>query len=721
MERFANDESTVNSIHSQLAAAEVEAVTSETSCITEDREIKAIAVHCSTESNSDIDECVDEISTDNAADNVDGSVAAENCVDPSPGTMEGQDLEDKQISALMAHEKQRHQQLLLQHINQLRQLQKIHKTQQRKRQLNNVPCTRPNKPQREPRQDQWLQEHRQKRKQNLKQHSKQQQKQNRQQQKEKQPQQMDEPSHDPDQQTPLPCDGKSASIALAFQCHTLDTSCATATPMVDQTESQCSATEPVGSESKRNVESIHCGNDMLYGPTSAVMAKSSTSENYITTCDEDDVCDVKPQQTLLGDTNAEDYEVIQSTACDSSTFSASKFPEHIGSVAAFVCTPTKTPTDGLDHITSDLSATQSVNVVEGVLPPHKTKDTEEADAPTITKTAVSENTAGTTVDVAHHGPLRNSRVAGEDSTDDTAVTCGTAVTVGKISPQKLLHDIKMMEIQIRSISKRDRKTPSANKQRSSVKDACSTYSNGLHLCSSAEANTRSTSLTAEDNGRSASVTHATSVSFVADIHNAGDQNGHVGEDDAACIAQTAQVSDNASEVNKQHRPCRSLLDSGFDGGTQPAHEEDIKFVPLSPSFAVTEDFGQPSADIDSDSILANQHHQRKRWIDSDWGHVLADNEKRVAGRQPSTKTRCSAEYLLTMAPEQIGDEDSTRRGQRGNGSHKPRTCGHGSTLSPERSQRTARSASPLGRPVVFCPPISTDHDISPATKNLSYR
>ena len=727
MESIADDGSTGKSNHGQLEAGEVEGVTSEISSIENDGEIKVEAANCSTESNSAIDE-----STGNTADNVDCSAATENCVEQSDGTKEDHHLEDKQISALMEHKKQRHQQLLMQHINQLRQLQNIHKTQQRKRQLNDVPYSRPTKPQREPRQDQWLQEHRQKRKQNLKQQSKQQQKQSRQQlQKEKQLLQVNETGHDPDQRASLPCGGKSASDD---EGHTLDMSCSTTTTTVDQAESQCNTTEPVGSESNRKVESTHYGNDMLYGPTSAVRAKSSTRENYNTTSEEEGVSDAEPRQTLLDETPAKDAEVSQSTACENSS----------------TCTPSKTRTDGLDHNTSveekdgsdssetickrsaetleGLSTKQSINVVkEDVQLPHKTEGADEVDVATITMTAVSENTAGTTVDVTHKEPLQNPRVAGEDNTDVTTVTCGTAVTVGKISPDQLLHDIKMMEIQIRSISKRDQ-AASANKQRSPVKDAGSSYSNALHLCSSAEDKTRSTSLTAEYNIRSQSLTNATSGSVEAEGQKGCDQNGQTCEDDA----QTANVNDAASQVNKRHRPGRSLLDSGFDGGAQPAHEEDIKFVPLSTSFTLIEDCDQPSEDVDSDSFLANQHHQRKRWIDSDWGHVLADTERRAAGKQPPTNAPssvdylltvapgqidCSADYLLTVAPAQIGDEESTRQGQTRNGSHHPR----GSPSSPERSQRTARSASPLRRPVVFCPPISTDQDNPPASKMLSNR
>ena len=724
---IANDGSTVESIHGQLASEEMEAATSEASSIKIEGEMKVMAANCSTESNSDIDE-----STGNAAVNVDCSSAAENCVDRD-GTREDHHLEDKQISALMEHKKQRHQQLLMQHINQLRQLQNIHKTQQRKRQLNDVPYSRPTKPQREPRQDQWLQEHRQKRKHNLKQQSKQQQKQSRQQlQKEKQLLQVNETGHDPDQSASLPCDGKSTSDD---EDHTLDMSCSTTTTTVDQTESQCNTTEPVGSESKRKIESTHYGNDMLYGPTSSVRAKSSTSENYNTTSD-DDVSDAEPRQTLLEETPAEDADASQSTACEKHS----------------TWTPSKPQADDLDHNTSELTeekngsesskticesaaetlkglpAIQPVNDVQGdVQPPHKIEDTEEVDVATITMTAVSENTAGTTVDVTHKEPLQNPRVAGEDNTDDTAVTCSTAVTVGKISPDQLLHDIKMMEIQIRSISKRDQ-AASANKQRSPVKDAGSSYSNALHLCSSAEDKTRSTSLSAEDNIRSQSLTNATSGSVEAEVQKDGDQNGHICEDDAL----TEKVNDDASQVNTRHRPGRSLLDSGFDGGAQPAHEEDIKFVPLSTSFTLIEDCDQPSEDVDSDSFLANQHHQRKRWIDSDWGHVLADTERRAAGKQPQTNAPssvdylltvapgqidCSADYLLTVAPAQIDDEESTRQGQTRNGSHHPR----GSPSSPERSQRTARSASPLRRPVVFCPPISADHDTPPASKMLFCR
>ena len=716
---IANDGSTV-------AAGEMEGETSEASSIKIDGEIKVMAANCSTESKNDIDE-----STGNAADNVDCSAAADNCVEQSDGTREDHHLEDKQISALMEHKKQRHQQLLMQHINQLRQLQNIHKTQQRKRQLNDVPYSRPTKPQREPRQDQWLQEHRQKRKQNLKQQSKQQQKQSRQQlQKEKQLLKVNEPGHDPDQRATLPCAGESAN-----ERNTLDTSCTTITTTIHQTESQCNTTEPVGSESKRKIESTHYGNDMLYEPTSAVRAKPSTSENGVTTS-EDDVSDVEPRQTLLEETPAEDAEVSQSTACENSS----------------TCTPSKPQGDDLDHNISiateekdcsdssntickgsaetlkGLPAIQPVNEVQGdVQPPHKSEGTDEVEVATITITAVSENTAGTTVDVTHKEPLQNPRVAGEDNTDVTTVTCGTAVTVGKISPDQLLHDIKMMEIQIRSISKRDQ-AASANKQRSPVKDAGSSYSNALHLCSSAEDKTRSTSLTAEDNIRSQSLTNATSGSVEAEGQKGCDQNGQTCEDDA----QTAKVNDEASQVNKRHRPGRSLLDSGFDGGAQPAHEENIKFVPLSTSFTLIEDCDQPSEDVDSDSFLANQHHQRKRWIDSDWGHVLADTERRAAGKQPPTNAPssvdylltvapgqidCSADYLLTVAPAQIGDEESTRQGQTRNGSHHPR----GSPSSPERSQRTARSASPLRRPVVFCPPISTDQDNPPASKMLSNR
>ena len=724
MESIADDASTGKSNHGQLAAEEMEAATSGESSKESHGEIKVEAAHFATESNSNIDE-----SSGKATDNVDCSAAAENCVEHDC-TKEDHNLEDKQISALMEHKKQRHQQLLMQHINQLRQLQNIHKIQQRKRQLNDVPYSRPTKPQREPRQDQWLQEHRQKRKQNLKQQSKQQQKQSRQQlQKEKQLLQVNEPSHDPDHCATLPCDGKSDERNTL-----LDMSCTTITTTVDQTESQCNTTEPVGSESKRKVESTHYGNDMLYGPTSAVRAKSSTSENCVTTS-EDDVSDAEPRQTLLEETPAEDAEVSQSTACENSS----------------TCTPSKTQADGLDDNTSevteekdgsdssktvgksavenlkDLPSKQSVDVQGDAQLPHKTEGTDEVGVATITVAAVSENTAETTVDVTHTESLQNPRVAGEDNTDDTVVTCGTAVTIGKISPDKLLHDIKMMEIQIRSISKRDQ-AASANKQRSPAKDAGSSYSNALHLCSSAEDKTRSTSLTDEDNIRSQSLTNATSGSVEADRQKGCDQNGQICEDDAL----PEKVNDEASQINSRNRPGRSLLDSGFDGGAQPAHEEDIKFVPLSTSFTVIEPCDQPSEDVDSDSFLANQHHQRKRWIDSDWGHVLADTERRAAGKQPPTNAPssvdylltvapgqidCSADYLLTVAPAQIGDEESTRQGQTRNGSHHPR----GSPSSPERSQRTARSASPLRRPVVFCPPISTDHDTPLASKMLSCR
>ena len=315
----------------------------------------------------------------------------------------------------------------------------------------------------------------------------------------------------------------------------------------------------------------------------------------------------------------------------------------------------------------------------------------------------SSRIVGAINDVSQHCGMPGTPASGGEDNIEAAV-----VTSGKISPHKLLREIKKMEIQIRSIVKNDQ-VSSMYKRRCPVKDISSSYTKAHHMWSMPE-----------NHRQVPSVAQPSSESSSADIRTAADEGGEEHNDEASAKTSAAMIPLVKIKLLMEAESARSLerlrdegkrlklLESGLDGNCMQAQEENCIVVPSDTSSADSD-----SAIVALCNTSANQHHQRKRWIDSDWGHVLADSERRASDTRSATNVRCVSEQTTRTTCRQSEDEACE---QRRVVSHIPRPGKIGGHFSSMSSLSSLSSVSST-RPSAFCPP----GDSLAVTGNFLYR